>query len=256
MSLFGTPAMAAGYAAFRPPLHPLILRKAIAHLGVRERLPRGLDVGCGSGASTRALAGLVSDCVGVDPVAPMLQLASAAVHEANFVLGRAEQLPIASRAVDLVTAAGSLNYTEPRRALAEVRRVLKAEGAFIVYDFSAGRRFADSTALDLWFLEFSRRYPPPPDKALRLNPESLAKLARDLLQPDGAEVFEIGLTLDREFYREYMMTETNVAYAVESGAEESAIRDWIRESLAAVFPAASREVLFDGYIAYFQRELL
>ena len=245
--------MAAGYAAFRPALHPLILRKAIAHLGIRDRLPRGLDVGCGSGASTKALAGLVSDCAGVDPVVAMVHAAAATVHEAYFFAGLAEQLPIASRSIDLISAAGSLNYTEPKRALAEMRRVLKPDGALIVYDFSPGRHFTDSNTLDLWFLEFMRRYPAPPDNALRLNPEALSRLARDLLYPDGDEVFQIGLSLDREFYANYMMTETNVAHAVAAGTAASEIRTWVQESLAQVFLTSPREVLFDGYIAYFAR---
>ena len=71
----------------------------------------------------------------------------------------AEALPVRSASIDVVTAAGSLNYAGLDQFFPDVARVLREGGALIVYDFSAGRRFADSETLDEWFTEFLRRYP-------------------------------------------------------------------------------------------------
>ena len=51
------------------------------------------------------------------------------------------------RAVDIVTAAGSLNFADLGRFFPDAARVLRAEGALIVYDFSAGRRFPEAEEL-------------------------------------------------------------------------------------------------------------
>jgi hypothetical protein len=46
------------------------------------------------------------------------------------------------------------------------------------------------------------------------------------------------------------MTETNVAAAVRSGWSRSEIRSWCSESLASIWNAAEREVLFRGYFTW------
>ena len=91
---FGTEAMAAGYAASRPPLHRRIVERASVALGSPRR---ALDIGCGAGLSTRALEGLASHCVGLEPAEAMLGWTRGIAPQANFVVGRAEALPFAGR---------------------------------------------------------------------------------------------------------------------------------------------------------------
>ena len=243
-------ALAAGYARARPPLHPRIVERVRGHLGLEGPLGLALDVGCGAGLSTRALAQIARRCVGVDPVTAMLRLGGEVAPGARFCAGRAEQLPVRSGSVDLLGAAGSLDYADLGRFFAEAERVLAPGGVLVVYDFSPGRRFPDSDALTTWFDRLMERYPPPSDSRSRaLDPETLGAAATRL-RLTGSERFEIGLTLDPAFYREYVMTETNVAHAVRGGIPAAEIRGWCRESLEPVFRGAAREVLFEGYIAY------
>jgi ubiquinone/menaquinone biosynthesis C-methylase UbiE len=105
---FGTDEMAAGYANSRPPVHPRILERVRPHLPAPVR--RALDVGCGAGLSTRALHGIAEHRIGMDPAEPMLQWTAAVAPGAKFIVGAAEALPFANGSVDLITAAGSLNY--------------------------------------------------------------------------------------------------------------------------------------------------
>ena len=102
---------AAHYAAYRPPLHDLILRRA---LGADASFPTGVDVGCGTGRSTVALAARCGRVYGVDPSPAML--AAATAHEGvTYLAGRAERLPLADGLADVVTFAGSLSYADPAR---------------------------------------------------------------------------------------------------------------------------------------------
>ena len=72
------------------------------------------------------------------------------------------------------------------------------------------------------------------------------------LEPAGHEYFEAAVPLDPGFYLDYVMTETNVAHAIRNGSPEGEIREWCAAGLRPVFTGLRREVMFDGYIAYFQ----
>ena len=58
-------------------------------------------------------------------------------------MGTAEAIPLRDRSVDLITAAGSLNYANLDLFFPEAARVLLPHGVLVVYDFSPGRSFRD-----------------------------------------------------------------------------------------------------------------
>jgi len=72
-------------AGFRPALHEVILRRLIRP---GERFGIGLDVGCGTGYSTVALAEYCKSAIGLDPNQPMLDKATAhpKISYVNFVV--------------------------------------------------------------------------------------------------------------------------------------------------------------------------
>src|SRR5438270_12439655 len=107
---FGTENMALGYATSRPPVHPRVIELARQSLGWSQLAARALDVGCGAGLSTKALAALAQECIGIEPAEAMLKWSAIVAPEADFVAGTAEAIPICDRSLDLLTAAGSLNY--------------------------------------------------------------------------------------------------------------------------------------------------
>lgn len=243
---FGT--LAAGYATARPPVHPRVIEHVAALLN-QSPVPLAVDIGCGSGVSTRALDGHALRRIGVEPVEPMLAYARQTAPGAEFVCGRAEKLPLASAIADWITAAGSLNYASPRRFFAEARRVLKLRGSLVIYDFGPGTglEFGD-TALEEWFARFAARYPQPANEALTLDPERVAELAGEAFLVAAAEYFEIGIRFDAASYAGYMLTETNVAEALKRGVPLEEIRSWCEETLAPIWrDAGERMVLFRGY---------
>jgi SAM-dependent methyltransferase len=239
--------MAQGYARARPPLHARIVDRARELLGLRAAVHAALDLGCGSGLSTLPLLRAAARVVGVDPVQEMVTCARSIAPGARFAAARGEALPFRSGSVDFVTAAGSLNYGDPPVVLREAARVLAPGGAVCVYDFGQGRKFRDGPALESWFAEFVRRFPAPASEAIALDPEILVGMAGDL-DVTAAERFELGAPFALAAYRDYLMTETNIAAAIRRGEVETEIRDWLERSLATVFGGASREVMFAGYI--------
>lgn len=102
------------------------------------RLPeraRVLELGCGGGTYVRLLAGLGYRTVGLDYSVPSLQRAVAADpgKKGLYLAGEAYGLPFATGAFDLVVTIGVMQaLSEPARALAEMRRVLRPGGALVM----------------------------------------------------------------------------------------------------------------------------
>ena len=247
--MYADEAMARGYAQHRPALHPLIIAEVRNRLRRPFPVARALDVGCGSGLSTSPLTALAERCIGLEPAAPMLKWARLIAPEATFVCGNAEQLPFPGRVFDLITAAGSLNYVDVASVLPELARVMKSDGALIIYDFTHGKAFIGSDRLDAWFETFTARYPRADDGWRPITPESLESDARDM-RVKAFEPFARMLTYDAASYVDYAMTETNVQQAIRNGEPASEIRRWCEQSLRQVFQGETKEVVFQGYIAY------
>lgn len=243
---FGTEAMAAGYATSRPAVHPRVMARVYERLEKSGPFRRALDVGCGAGVSTNALTGFATKCIGLEPVEAMLRLATTIAPSAEFIAGTAEAIPLCDHAVDLISAAGSLNYANLDLFFPEAARVLTADGVLVIYDFSPGRSFSDENSLDEWFTSFMNRYPPPANEGKTLSPHILNHLNSGF-RMRCQQHFKIGLPLRPDFYLDYILTETNVAAAIRSGVPHSEIRSWCAETLAPVWNGADREVQFRGY---------
>ncbi|NNG00142.1 MAG: class I SAM-dependent methyltransferase [Desulfobacteraceae bacterium] len=120
------------YAAFRPALHEVILRRLIRP---SDRFSIGLDVGCGTGYSAVALAAYCSRVFGLDPNQPMLDKAT--IHpKISYVKGYGDDMCVLGQdRFDVVSFAGSLSYTKTNKTKSELLRTLALDGVVLVYDF-------------------------------------------------------------------------------------------------------------------------
>src|SRR6185503_17212477 len=96
------------------------------------------DLGCGTGQMTAALAPFVHRVIAVDGSAAMLQAARKrlqGIENVELRRGDLEALPIDDARLDAATLMLVLHHVpEPERALADIARVLKPGGRFIVID--------------------------------------------------------------------------------------------------------------------------
>lgn len=123
-------------------LHRGLLARAA--IGAGERV---LDVGCGPGRLTLAAAqaaGPSGETLGIDLSTEMIALATQragrAASAARFQVASIEALPAPDAHFDVVLACLMLHHLPlelQQRGLAEVLRVLKPGGRFVVADFSA-----------------------------------------------------------------------------------------------------------------------
>jgi SAM-dependent methyltransferase len=125
---------------YAPALSAALIRVA----GV-EPPARALDVGCGPGGLTFALAQLLgaSAVAGVDPSESFVEACSARVPGADVRLGAAERLPFENEAFDTVLSQLVVNFlADPERGASEMCRVARPGGAVAacVWDYSDGMR--------------------------------------------------------------------------------------------------------------------
>jgi ubiquinone/menaquinone biosynthesis C-methylase UbiE len=100
-----------------------------------------LDVGCGGGASTAALAEHgIAEVWGIDPSPYLLRCAAARVPGARFVQGIAEQTGFADERFDAVACCFVFHELPPRAAddaLAELARILRPGGRLAIVEPAA-----------------------------------------------------------------------------------------------------------------------
>jgi ubiquinone/menaquinone biosynthesis C-methylase UbiE len=136
--MFLTPAGA--YDHYIGRYGPTLAGALIEFAGVEPGM-RALDVGCGTGALTAALADRlgVENVSGVDPSAPFVEACRARLPGADIEIAGAEQLPFADGAFDAVLSQLVLNFmSDTKQGVDEMKRVTRPGGtvASCVWDYA------------------------------------------------------------------------------------------------------------------------
>ena len=244
--LYDSERMAYAYAFTRPPIHAHVCQRIVAHIPPGLVIHRALDVGCGAGASTAVLSGVSRHVVGVDPFPAMLQHAASVAPDAAFSVGRAERLPFAATAFDLATAAGSLNYTDIRLALAEIARVLSRNGMFAPYDFNGGHSIAGDDRLAQRCAELRAQFPSPPGYALNLQTLPYRANDLDLL---AYEEFDLSVPMSSAAYLQFILGDAGIETAIANGLSEPDVRAFCEAQFSPVFASGPRKVSFQVQLA-------
>ena len=126
----------AGYDAHRPsPPRALLDLLCLEAQAERPRLV--VDLGSGTGLSTRAWADRADEVVGVEPSEQMRLRADEATESSNvrYIGAFGDQTGLPDAAADIVTCSQSFHWMEPGPTLAEVARILRPGGVFAAYDY-------------------------------------------------------------------------------------------------------------------------
>jgi ubiquinone/menaquinone biosynthesis C-methylase UbiE len=110
-----------------------------------KQKPRGriLDLGCGAGHLSFAVASFAEAVVAYDLSPEMIEIVSREARQRGYdnisvQRGQAEFLPFEDQTFDwVVTRYSAHHWNDVRRALREIRRILKSEGALIIIDVCA-----------------------------------------------------------------------------------------------------------------------
>jgi hypothetical protein len=153
----------------------------------------------------------------------MIRAARIAAADTAFVVAAAEALPCAGASVDLLTAAGSLNYADLDAFVGEADRVLVPGGAIAVSNYSFGR---PASAAPDWPDRFAAQFPRPASRTV-----TAASFAAGPFRPRLDEQFTVTLPMTPAAYLAYVMTDTGVARAVADGTHPDTARAWCSAAL-------------------------
>jgi SAM-dependent methyltransferase len=147
---------------------------------IRDLLPDGpvvgLDLGCGTGRYSRLLHGMLPDgsLLAASDVSAAMLAELRAGRDGRVPLVRlrctAEELPVRSGSLDLVTAFNSVHHFDLGRFLAEAARALRAGGRLFVYT-----RTPEQNARTIW----GRYFPGFVEREQRLHSEAALRDAVD-----------------------------------------------------------------------------
>ena len=128
-------AVAGDYATFRP-TYPAALFDTLSRLAPARRV--AWDCGTGNGQAAGALAAHFHRVIASDASPAQLSAAGARAG-VSYVRARAEDAPLATASVDLVTAAQALHWFDIPAFFREARRVLVPDGIVAVWCYSLSR---------------------------------------------------------------------------------------------------------------------
>jgi SAM-dependent methyltransferase len=168
------------FVARRELVRALLVRHRPAGEGMRV-----LDVGCGTGATLKALSAL-GTVVGIDRSAEALRYCRQRGSK-RLALGKGEELPIASECIDVVLALDLLEHIEDDGGAArELARVLRPGGVLVVTVPACAALWSEHDEA----LDHVRRYGAPRLRRILLNAglriEKLSHVITALLVPVAA----------------------------------------------------------------------
>ena len=141
------------YDRFRP-RPPRELLEVLCRYARVERPRLVVDLGCGTGLSTRAWSGTAERVVGIEPNPAMLAVAEPAPG-VEYCRGYSNDTGLPDARADIVTASQSLHWMEPEPTFAEAARILRPRGIFAAYDYDW--RPTVDPELDQAFFEYHDR---------------------------------------------------------------------------------------------------
>ena len=191
--------VAEAYDRFRPSYPASLIDEAcsIGGLGAGSRV---LEIGCGTGKLTAALAERGLDVEAVDPGPRMVEIARRHVPTARFHVANFEDVGLAPGAFDAAFSAMAFHWVAPDVSWSKAARVLRPGGLLALIWYINGSTELDAALLAAWraVLPEAADWPSRDDATLweaaqerRGNVSELwsSLASRDLARPEAADLF-------------------------------------------------------------------
>jgi SAM-dependent methyltransferase len=118
------------------PTPPAVLIDILTQLARVDKPARVVDLGCGTGLSTRIWVDRAVEVTGIEPNDDMRRQAEAHTTAANihYQHGFGQDTGLLDACADIVTVSQALHWMEPEPTFAEIARILRPGGVFAAID--------------------------------------------------------------------------------------------------------------------------
>ncbi len=119
------------YDRYRPN-PPAVLADILTRLADTPQPDLVVDVGCGTGRSTRYWSGIAKQVIGVDPTEDMRRTAESLTHDPtiSYREGFSHATGLPDQCAQIITCVQSLHWMDPLPTFAEAQRILQPGGVF------------------------------------------------------------------------------------------------------------------------------
>lgn len=181
---------AQGYTQFRP-RYPRALFQYLGSLVSRRQ--RAWDCGCGNGQAAAGLAEMFDEVIATDPSARQIAEAEP-MARVTYLVATAEDCPLESRSIDLITVAQALHWFDLPRFYAEVRRVGRSASVLAAWCYGLAT-ISPQVDRAIWHLyeDILGPYWPPERKLIEERYASLPFPFEELTAPPMALVAQWNL---------------------------------------------------------------
>ncbi len=218
--------VSAGYRAFRPGYPAALFEWLASAAPARER---AVDLGCGTGQASVALAERFAEVIALDPSAD--QIARAEPHpRVRYGVAPAEETGLQDGSVDLAIAAQALHWFDPARLYPELRRIARPGALFAAFTYDLCRVDAAVDAvIDPFYRDVIGPYWPPERAHVDAGYRTLEFPLHEL----GAPSFQLEESWDLDHVIGYLGTWSAVsAYRKQTGRDPIAL---IKEPLLSAW---------------------
>ena len=170
----------------------------------------------------------------------------------DFFVEKAENISRVSEQMDIVTAAGVVQWVDRDAFLKGLEPRMKDGGYLLVYDFGISDTMEENPSYTKWWKEwYLPHFPRPYRDEHQWNQEDVGKYHFRIC-------FQDRITLKHPFslddYVEFMLIQSNVNARIEKeGLKPEEVREAFMRSLDRVFGKEKRVLIFQGYSWCFQK---
>ncbi len=256
MNYFEPKSTAERYSRGRPYFHEGTVKRIGEYLGIKKmnRLPRILDVACGTGLSTKALKLIGKDIYGTDISEEMLSYAKKE-KGIEYLKSKAEKQPFADNSFELITVSSGVHWFEIDEFLKESNRLLTNGGWLVIYDNYFLSEMKEEAGFRTWVLGgYLRKYPSPPrNDKYDWTKFNLVEKGFELI---NEERFENEIEYKKEELILYFTTQSNISLAVENGGGNyQGVENWLGKELDKFYdePNVNKTLVYGNWVKYLKK---
>jgi len=243
------------YKKGRPVFHALVVDKIKTHLNIEKKLPKCLDVACGTGLLTKALLEISEKVIGLDNSKEMLNHAEQD-ERITYIYRDAEKLEIIKDQVDLITVSSAFHWFNQNAFLKSCSLKLPIGNYITVHNnfFTSKTTDEKSDEFTNWMSErYLKKFISP--KRNRYSVEESEMRTLDFVI-SANEQFENIVSFGKENLIDYLITQSNVISNVEMGNYTiDEVKNWLGKELNDHFEEdVKRDFRFGNRLIFLKRQ--